>query len=58
MERFWVGLYIAGQVFTFVFLTFLDGYNYTAWNWIIALPINIFLSVIWPIYWALLHWVM
>ena len=41
---------------TFVYLTFFDGYVYTWWNWIIAIPVNIFLSTIWPFYWAILHW--
>jgi len=45
---------IAGTA-TFVFLTFFDGYAYTAWNWIIVVPINAFLSTIWPLYWLLLR---
>ncbi len=40
---------------TFGFLTFLDGYVYTWWNWIIALPANTFLAAIWPIYWLILR---
>jgi hypothetical protein len=43
---------------TFIYLTFFDGYVYSAWNWLIALPVNAFLASIWPIYWAILHWVM
>jgi hypothetical protein len=43
-------------VVTFAFLTFFDGYEYTAWNWLVAVPVNIFLSEIWPIYWALSRW--
>jgi hypothetical protein len=42
---------------TFVFLTFFDGYKYNYWNWAIAIPINLFLSQIWPIYWTILHWI-
>ena len=45
-----------GSIATFVYLTFFDGYVYTWWNWIIVLPINLFLGEIWPIYWALLKW--
>ena len=44
-----------GSIATFIKLTFLDGYIYTWWNWIIAVPINIFLGEIWPIYWAILR---
>ncbi len=45
--------YLAGQIATFVFLTFFDGYIYNWWNWLIACAANAFLSAIWPIYWAL-----
>lgn len=36
---------------TFVYLTFFDGYVYNEWNWIIAIPVNLFLAAIWPLYW-------
>lgn len=49
-------LYGLVAIATFIFLTFFDGYPYNAWNWLIAVPVNFFLSVIWPIYWAVLHW--
>jgi len=42
---------------TFVFLTFFDGYTYTWWNWLIAVPLNIFMAHIWPIYRGILHWI-
>ena len=51
-------LYGAGFLGTFIYLTFFDGYDYNAWNWIIAIPINLMLSGIFPIYWGLLHWLM
>jgi hypothetical protein len=51
-------LYGLGWLGTFAFLTFFDGYNYTALNWIVALPANAFLAMIWPIYWGLLVWIM
>jgi len=38
---------------TFIYLTFYDGFIYNSWNWLIAIPCNIFLSAIWPIYWIL-----
>lgn len=46
-----------GALGTFVFLTFFDGFNYTWWNWIIAVPLNIILAQMWPIYWLVLHWI-
>ena len=48
-------IYIAGNLATFIELSFFDGYSYTWWNWVIALPINEFLAMIWPIYWAVLR---
>ncbi|MBR0651377.1 hypothetical protein GXW78_17015 [Roseomonas terrae] len=50
-------LYFAASCATFLYLTFFDDYPYNAWNWLIAVPVNGFLSTIWPIYWALLHWI-
>ena len=50
-------IYMLGSLGTFIYLTFFDGYAYNAWNWLIAIPINLFLGAIWPIYWALLHWI-
>lgn len=48
-------IYMAGFIGTFAKLTFFDGYVYTATNWIIALPVNGFLSAIWPVYWFILY---
>ena len=44
-----------GSLVTFAKLTFFDGYIYNWYNWIIALPVNLFLGEIWPIYWAVLR---
>ena len=49
-------LYEIAAIGTFVFLTFLDDYRYTAWNWIIVVPINFFFGQIWPLYWLLFRW--
>ena len=57
MEQVWYYIYWAGNTITFIYLTFFDGYVYTSWNWIIALPVNAFLSAMWPIYWGILHWI-
>lgn len=46
-------VYYLGAPATFVYLTFLDGYHYTWWNWLIAVPVNIFLSGFWPAYWLI-----
>jgi hypothetical protein len=47
--------YVLAAGATTVFLTFFDGYPYNAWNWLIVVPINLFLGTIWPIYWLLLR---
>ena len=44
-----------GGIATFVYLTFFDGYIYNAWNWLIAVPVNMFLAEMWPIYWVLIR---
>jgi len=49
-------VYGGGLLSTFVYLTFFDDYIYNSWNWLIVLPLNMFMGVIWPIYWGLLHW--
>ena len=56
MNKLALIIYVAGNIATFVKLTFFDGYVYNGWNWIIALPVNEFLAIIWPIYWAVLRW--
>lgn len=48
-------LYQLASTATFVFLTFFDNYVYTWWNWLIAIPVNVFLCEIWPIYWLILR---
>lgn len=50
-----IWLYWIGNLATFGKLTFFDGYVYNWWNWIIVLPINEFLAMIWPIYWLILR---
>jgi hypothetical protein len=48
-------LYPLMSLFTFVYLTFFDGYRYTSWNWLIAVPANLILASMWPIYWLILR---
>ena len=50
-----LAIWQAGAVATAVFLTFFDSYPYNAWNWIVAVPVNLFLAEIWPIYWVILR---
>ncbi len=49
-------LYPAGSLGTAIYLTFFNGDTYNWWNWLILVPINLFLGSIWPIYWTVLHW--
>lgn len=50
-----IGYHLAGLA-TFAYLTFFDGYIYTWWNWIFAIPLNAILSELWPLYWLIFHW--
>ena len=56
LQRVALAIFLIGDLATFVYLTFFNGYVYTWWNWIIVIPINIFLASIWPLYWPLLSW--
>lgn len=48
-------VYSGGQLTTWVYLTFLDGYSYTWWNWPLALVANTFCGILWPVYWTVLR---
>jgi hypothetical protein len=50
-----VSLYLVGEFGTTVKLIFFDHYAYNAWNWLIAVPLDMFLGSIWPIYWLILR---
>ena len=52
----WI-VYFVGDTVTFVVLTFFNGYVYNWWNWIIAIPVNFFLAMIWPLYWGIIRWI-
>ena len=56
-EKLAWAVYLIGHVGTFVKLTFFDGYAYNWWNWIIAVPVNVLLAQIWPLYWAIIRWI-
>lgn len=44
-----------GSIATAIYLLFFDGTDYNWWNWIIIIPVNLFLAEIWPIYWLILR---
>lgn len=55
-DNLWFNLYFyLGMCPTFIYLTLFDGYIYNWWNWLIAIPVNAFLSGIFPIYWLVLR---
>ena len=54
-QRILLAAHLIASTATQIFLIFFDGYRYTAWNWLIAVPINLFLGEIWPIYWLILR---
>lgn len=52
---FW--LYQLAGLATFAYLTAQDAAYFNAWNWLVIVPVNMFLGTIWPAYWAVLHWI-
>lgn len=55
-SNIWINAYLyLGTFPTFIYLCFFDGYIYNWWNWIIVIPINLFLSYWFPIYWLILR---
>ena len=51
-----IWLFVLMDTFTFIILMVWDWPFLNAWNWLIIIPVNLFLAQIWPIYWAILHW--
>jgi len=45
-------LYHMGALGTAIFLFFFAT-NWTWWNWILVIPLTLFLAEIWPIYWLI-----
>jgi hypothetical protein len=48
-------LYEVASWATFAKLAFFDNYAYNAWNWIIAIPVDVFMGQIWPVYWLIIR---
>ena len=49
--------YLVGDIATFVDLMLRLGESFTAWwHWPIVLILSFLGAQIWPLYWALLHW--
>lgn len=44
-----------GSLATLVYLLAFDGVRYTWWNWLVIVPINLFLAEIWPLYWLIIR---
>lgn len=54
-QRVGCWLHLLASTATQVFLIFFDGFQYNAWNWLVAVPVSLFLGEIWPIYWLILR---
>jgi len=51
-------IYITGYVTTFLYLVVVDWQETSNFlSWLFCAGVDAFLSSIWPIYWAVLHWV-
>ncbi len=55
LQRLLWSLYFLADLATTGFLIWEDWDDMTWWNWIIIVPIDIFLGTIWPIYWLILR---
>lgn len=55
MKTILLAAYFLGDIATMAKLIFFDCYRYNAWNWLIALPVDVFQGTIWPIYWGILR---
>lgn len=55
-EPIFVWIYVIVDAITFIYLMHADWSDINWWNWIIIIPVNVFLAQIWPIYWAFIHW--
>jgi hypothetical protein len=55
MSKALFGIWLAGDLATLVYLLFFDGTQYNWWNWLLIVPIDVFLATIWPIYWLILR---
>lgn len=51
----WAVAYQLAALATFVRLTWFDGYTYTATNWAVAVPVNLLLAEVWPVYWTIIR---
>jgi hypothetical protein len=54
-SHIFIWIWQIGSLATFVYLAFFDGFRYNYWNWIIAIPVNMFLAEIWPVYWLIIR---
>ncbi|MFL6627457.1 MAG: hypothetical protein ACJ8G1_13495 [Vitreoscilla sp.] len=55
MRKILLAAYLVGDLATMAKLIFFDCYSYTWWNWVIAIPVDVFQGAIWPIYWGVLR---
>ncbi|WP_168161420.1 hypothetical protein [Oceanicola sp. S124] len=57
MERYLVPIYLIGDAATFIYLIYKDFPDFNGWNWIFIIPLDMIVAQVWPVYWAILHWV-
>lgn len=50
--------YMLGGPLTYFYLMWVDWHQtHGVLAWVVTLAVNAFLAMIWPIYWAILHWI-
>ena len=55
MKTILIWVHLLASTATQIFLIFFDGTDYNWWNWIIIIPVDLFIGEIWPIYWLILR---
>lgn len=50
-----IWVWVIVDLLTFGFLMYEKWPDLNWWNWLVVVPVNIFLSTIWPIYWVILR---
>ncbi|NDV19243.1 hypothetical protein GO013_07395 [Pseudodesulfovibrio sp. JC047] len=51
-------IYAIGYAITFFYLVVVDWHETSNFlSWLFCAGVDVFLATIWPVYWAILHWV-
>lgn len=54
-KQMFIAIYALGEIATTLWLLWRDVPNFNWWNWLIIVPVDLFMGAIWPIYWLILR---